>query len=450
MKWMGSALRIRHPRARGRALIFSLCLVLAACSPSGGEIRSPRGTLTPDRDREGPGEVAFIGGDGNLYTWNLLDAQPRTLTDDAGPRPDGSLRVYEELVWAPAGDRLAFIGLTRSAAGETTGSLFIVDANGEGKAEVYASEHEVPFYVYWAPDGERLSFLTTSADGDGLHLKLVSVSGGGARRLDTGQPYYWDWSPQGDALVVHVGAAPDGRLEFLTPAETVRLHPVPLEPALFQAPAWSPGGDTAVLAIRDAEGAPALALVDREGAIVRSLTRLQGAVAYSLSPDGERLAYIAGQRHAGLGLLGPLRVISIETGAVLASTEDALVYAFFWAPDGERVAYFAPSLVSPELESQEIVQQDDPGLRFGLHVLEASDGETRRLLVFEPTPSLLSVLPFHDQYQRSTTIWSPDSRSLIVPVVEEDGEANLWVVDVEESEAPRVLGPGVLGFWSRR
>ena len=53
----------------------------------------------------------------------------------------------------------------------------------------------MPIYLYWSPDGKQLSFLTSDTRGGPLALHIVPIDGGAEKVIDTGQPYYWSWSP---------------------------------------------------------------------------------------------------------------------------------------------------------------------------------------------------------------------------------------------------------------
>jgi hypothetical protein len=57
------------------------------------------------------------------------------------------------------------------------------------------------------------------------------------------------------------------------------------------------------------------------------------------------------------------------------------------------------------------------------------------------------VIFFFDQYQRSDTIWSPDSNWLVLsgrPLLDESG---IWLIQTSTLET-KLIGTGNLAFWS--
>ena len=69
------------------------------------------------------------------------------------------------------------------------------------------------------------------------------------------------------------------------------------------------------------------------------------------------------------------------------------------------------------------------------------------MAVFNPTDAFLQVLPFYDQYQRSGTIWSPDSRNLVLSDVDADGNNGIYVVGADGSQYHKIAD-GDVAFWS--
>jgi len=89
--------------------------------------------------------------------------------------------------------------------------------------------------------------------------------------------------------------------------------------------------------------------------------------------------------------------------------------AFDWAPKGDFAAY-----LTADANSQALVGD----------------------LTF------LNIFPFFDQYQRSATIWSPDSRYLVVSAIANESTQGLFIVPASGDFEPRFLTEGRLGFWS--
>ncbi len=129
--------------------------------------------------------------------------------------------------------------------------------------------------------------------------------------------------------------------------------------------------------------------------------------------------------------------------AVTTVVEDTLL-GFFWSPDGQKIAYFMP-----DLDSLEGAARGTSGLGVQAHVYDLASGGNRRLAIFEPTTAFFQVLPYFDQYHRSSTIWSPDSTHLVLSAVDEEGVPRIVVVEVASGTA-QPIAEGELAFWSAK
>jgi hypothetical protein len=66
-----------------------------------------------------------------------------------------------------------------------------------------------------------------------------------------------------------------------------------------------------------------------------------------------------------------------------------------------------------------------------------------------PSAEFLQTIPYFDQYHLSMTIWSPDSRYLVVTSRQDDSEdGSVLVVDSAGQEDPRHIGEGKMAVWS--
>lgn len=61
---------------------------------------------------------------------------------------------------------------------------------------------------------------------------------------------------------------------------------------------------------------------------------------------------------------------------------------------------------------------------------------------------MFSVLPYFDQFQRSATIWSPDSRLILFTALTAGGSPGLFVARADRTLTPRFLSSGDYAFWS--
>ena len=58
-----------------------------------------------------------------------------------------------------------------------------------------------------------------------------------------------------------------------------------------------------------------------------------------------------------------------------------------------------------------------------------------------------SYVPFADQYERSSTWWSPDSRAIVFAGAI-DGEEGVWVDLVDDERGAVRVADGDIAFWS--
>jgi Tol biopolymer transport system component len=124
------------------------------------------------------------------------------------------------------------------------------------------------------------------------------------------------------------------------------------------------------------------------------------------------------------------------------------VAGFFWSPDGKQLAYFVPALARPEEGQPTPAPEAGQGpIYLQMHVAQVRSGQSKLVSTFRPSEQFLNLLFTFDQYQRSATIWSPDSQYLVVPAT--DGQQHgLFIVPASGAFEPRFLTEGVLAFWS--
>jgi len=432
--------------------LFALALTSSACRLSQNLLRqNPINEIFKSQY----GLIAFVGTDGNIYTAGEdgEDVHPITMDAQLAAGLGEKERFYQFPTWSPDSEKLAFLGTTRSNDEIESVSLFIAAIGREELVEAYESKDEIPFYLFWAPNSTQVTFLTSKAGESDLSLQMVGAGQGEVQVLGTGQPFYWDWSPDHRRIITHTGGAaatrPDARLTLLELDNGIIESDLDLPPAAFQAPAWSPSGDELLLVGEGEEGQNALTLTDNQGIIKKSLVTSQGAIAFAWSPNGEKLAYLAGARPTAPILAGSLKVIDPDRPEQATSTADDQVVAFFWSPNSSQIAYFVPVIESP---GEELVQSGDPdsALKLSLRVLEASTGEAREIALFVPSGQLLNIIPFFDQYQRSDTIWSPDGQHLVYAALEPGMPPGIFVADVSGKASPTRIASGQFAFWSWR
>ncbi len=230
--------------------------------------------------------------------------------------------------------------------------------------------------------------------------------------------------------------------------EAVSEDGLSARPASFQAPAWSPDGKQALLAVTTDDGL-ALIVADQTGAEQARLATLDGGVAFGWSPNGKHVAYVSGEASA-LGMLGKLTIVNPRNAQEAVTLPEDAVIAFFWAPNSKELAYFVPEIISPTPQPGEDASQSGQVLVLHLFITDSA-GKSKQIATFIPTRDFYSILPYFDQYQHSTTLWSPDSQDLVLSAFTAgNGQAQqgVFVVHSSGNLEPRFLKEGTLGLWS--
>lgn len=397
--------------------------------------------------------IAYMDNDLNIQVIDSNGEHRLALTSDA--KPDNDL-AYIFPTWSPDSKRLAFVRIGGTSASPDA-TLVVSPATGGDSATIYESKALVPFYLYWSPDGQRIGFLAQS-DNE-IALMLGNADGKGeARKLESGSPLYWAWSPDSRTMLAHIGGSKrnsrTARLALLRLQSNDSPQTLTQGPAAFQAPQFSPDGSAILYGGTGDSDQDALYVADADGTHVQTVTNYKGSIAFAWSPDGKKIAWMTTPLNSEMPYLGPLFVGDREgKNAKQLGVED--VIAFNWSPDGKRIAYLTlatpgsqgcldcsrvPGLAAP--------MEQGRALQFRWRIADVEAGQTFTLVSFAPTANFISVLPFFDQYARSITYWSPDGKSFVYTQREEQGAGGVWVTDVVENAKPKRIADGTLAIWS--
>ena len=439
-----------QPKVVKKSPFFKVALAFLAISLACSSTIPFSISETPVPTPEAPlGLIAYVGNDGNIYTTDRNGKQLSAITQDAKLNPTGGQvgRIYQYPTWAPDGQRLAFARFSLSQSGSEV-SLFSALSNGKKPVNTFTSQNFQPFYLSWSPNSQIIAFL--GSDASGMAQYLVAASGGESKFISSGQPYYWDWSPDNHTLIVHIGGAssanPDARLAFIGLDGSNTKQELNLKPGSFEAPAWSPAGDVLALATQNDKGDDELILAGQDGKVKQVLTRLSGPVDFAWSPKGVYLAYAVFDP-AGSAPTVHLVVLDSTHPDLKNQVAQGGLVAFFWSPDGQKIAYFSLGGGGPSARSFQTVAQTKRSASLVVRVYDRISGETKEVGTFTPTVSFQQVLPFYSQYQRSATIWSPDGRNLVLSGVDSAGNNAIYTVGADGSQFHKIAD-GDLAFWS--
>jgi hypothetical protein len=333
----------------------------------------------------------------------LVLSQGVSAIDDAGGSSvlldpaDGA--VPSQPTWAPDG---TFAVWTEIASDGSSAAIAMGNESSQRRIE----GGTIPFFYGFSPNGDSLAYLGNDPNGGGVALGLLNVAAGTARLVDSGQPYYLDWSPDGSQLAVHANQSDI----YLLDTEGTRTD-LEVQLGLFQAPAFV--ADDRLLII----DGNSLALLDITSGDSLALAQVEEFGLFVPSPDGARVAFVDNSEAAP----GSLSVVSI-TGGDARQIENEPVVMFDWSPDGSKLLYLT-------------LAED------GLTPLVWTEQQTIRGERFLPTRTFFQAyLPFWDQYSRFLSLWRADGSGFVLPRTTGDAaEIAFYPVD---GSASRVLAQG--------
>jgi len=367
--------------------------------------------------------------------------------------PDGSDRIdlahngrvpTAAVIWSHDGQRLMFAESERNQS-----RISSARPDGQQTRVLYESERtSAPFYLYGSPDDRHVAFLLPdSAEGMQLHIAETDRPNS-AQAAVPGQPNYSSWSPDGRALLVHIGGARAEAYVGTYDLSAAATQTIETQPAAFQAPFWSPTGEARWLYARRSGSGGELVIGAEKAS--RTLAEFDDGITFGWSPDGRRVAYALNTRDSFL--YERLTVID------LAASSSQVVFkgnvlAFFWSPDSRKLAYLTGALVEPSpigraggLAAPAMPQRRT--LEVTWHVLDLISGRAIDLNTFQPTESFIYLIQYFDQFAQSAAVWSPDSRSLVYTGQPLIGKRGVYVIDAQDAARPRFVGPGDFAIWS--
>ncbi len=368
--------------------------------------------------------------------------------------PDGSHRIdlahtgrapIAALIWSHDGQHLIFA--------ESEGAHTRVTSarpDGQESRTLYEADRiRESFYLYGSPDDRHVAFLAPDAAG-AMQLYLAETDRpSSTRSAVSGQPNYSSWSPDSQALLVHIGGAGEEAFVGTYDLSAAQTQKIEMRPADFQAPAWSPTGEARWLYARQQGSRGQLVISDEKSS--HTLTEFDGGITFGWSPDGRYVAYAINTPSSFL--YEGLTVVSlVDSSSKVYLKGDVL--AFFWSPDGKKLAYLTGALVEPATVGRAGGQaaparQSRRILQVTWHVIDLSNGRTIDLNTFRPTEAFIYLIQYFDQFAQSVALWSPDSRSLVYAGQPLVGERGVYVIEAQDTVAkPRFAGTGDFAIWS--
>ncbi len=413
---------------RGWILIFAFLLLFACTTTEEYPI------LESGKPAIRSGSLVFTGTDGNLYVAEAGESSLIRLTK--GARFKSPSRSYSAYVWS---DRnLVYTTREFDREGSLSSSMYIARP-GERRRRVFTIKRFVPFYLYATADGSRVSYLGSEQGTGRQFMGSVDLDSSVRVSHGRGNPYFVSWSPDGNTLIRHIGpsfvvTASDLSFQHLdqvsgrtAPADEtldIPTESLDLAPGPFKTPDFSPDGSRIAVVLRDDEGL-SIHLIDAHGTDIEQIVDLdRSAASVAWSPDGDGMAYVDGAETQIRALVGRLAIKDLESGRTRQVSERAM--APFWSPNGKKLLYFEPE-ISRGQQGEQLLY------RVGLYAVE---NNTARIIArMRPAPAFAQqIIPFADQYERSHTIWSPDSRLVALNTTGRSGRPNVILLDTGAGE----------------
>ena len=385
--------------------------------------------------------IAFVLAQAGPPAVSINNAAPlNRLAVIAGERlytidPDGSDRIdlahngrvpTAAVIWSHDGQHLIFAESERAQS-----RLSSASPDGQETRVLYEAELiREPFYLYGSPDDRHVAFLASDPlESMQLHIAETDRPDS-ARAAVTGQPNYASWSPDSQALLVHIGGVRADAFVGTYNLSNATTQKIETRPSVFQAPFWSPAGQLPWLYARRSGSRGELVIGDAQDS--RALAEFDDGIAFGRSPDGQRVAYALNTPDSFL--YENITVVDLADSSSKVVFKGNNVLAFFWSPDGTQLAYLTGALVEPSpvgrtgglaaLNSAGRVsapQHDTPGAIFATtrqaagsdqraltqqrtlqvtwHVIDLASGRTNDLNSFEPTDSFIYLIQYFDQFE---------------------------------------------------
>ncbi|HEX2622947.1 MAG TPA: hypothetical protein VHL11_22460 [Phototrophicaceae bacterium] len=395
------------------------------------------------------GTLAYIGNDYNVYTFTPASSQNSVqLTTDAAPS-----HRYIYPTWSDD-NRLAYFCCDIQTSSTPVVEIYVSDTPDQSGTLIYNESEEIMTYAYWSPeacvdqpDCRDLAVLIGRATVAGFKVEIFHNTAGDTSavahdQVGTGSPFYFSWSPNGSQMLWQRN---NRRMDVFSLADmsSRQLNQIP---GGFAAPMWSPVDDRLLFGQLNTENLTTDLVVSEDDEITPLVERIGGLVAFNWSPDGKYIAYRILNRQG----YGNLIVIDAKTGAEIATSSVDNVVSFFWSPDSQSIAYVTPDIRrSGTFDASYSPQQQNDRLELIWSVLSLTNGTSQRFSVFSPTPEMVYILTYFDQFAQSHRLWSSDSHALVYGEVTLEGEPSVSILDIAGHNAvPFSVASGVLGIWS--
>jgi len=399
------------------------------------------------------GHIAFVGIDGNIHisdqSGNVVDV---TTDGQVGSTAKVS---YGAPTWSFDGKQIVYPRFQVDSKNKTQmTAVYTANLSGKDPHEVFSSAALAPFYFYWSPNDKEIGMLSqVLATPGSIEMGIIPATPQSPvadyHVINSDAPFYWVWSPGGESLIAHTqtGSAQDA-------PDYVRVIPATGNPkdftqlkanlGAFDTPAIAEGGHEIVLPIGTSDASD-LMVRNLQTGKERLLAKALGSVSYSLSPNGKWLAYID-QADSKDTSSRALHIVNMSDPRNSYEVKERPVFTFYWSPNSREIAYIVPpqsqSPVDPMFANNAKLPYAE------LQVINVSRRNSWSIAQFPITQAFLNQVPFNDQYQHSTTIWSPNSKYLVFSAYDAPGNPGIFVSEADGNIKPDLIASGEFPAWS--
>ena len=303
-------------------------------------------------------------------------------------------------------------------------------------------------YSLWSPNEKSIAFLVNSNDKTTLFISNNNLDH--PIQLIQGGPIWISWSSDSKYLLAHA----NGQHFLVNNDSNTPIIDLGLFSNSYNVPPWKPDEHSILITTQTSNNQFKSFEVDlNESTDVQKdedfITR--GLPSYLWNKNGKALAI--GTK--GRGVLWNGKNLSVHNELKIRrelnlnvfeyiSISDKII-SFFWSPDATKIAFIS---MSPK-----------PGI-FTLATLDLETKITTHLIDFSPTNDQLTMFQFFDQYAHSHSIWSPDSKSLVLAgnvesemkIINETSSSTNYIIVVDSinPETYKLIGTGEFATWSSK
>ena len=241
--------------------------------------------------------------------------------------------IYEALTGVPGvfDTRIAYV----TAEGSGINKLFqlkVADSDGYGDQTILETPSPI-LSPAWAPDGERLAYVTFGNDNSGATIWLQNLKTIKRQKLLEERVSSPAWSPDGRRLAVTLYR--DGNSDiYVFEISSRRLRRLTKHPGIDTEASWSPNGRHLVFT-SNRSGRPQIYRISAAGGRAERLTKVgRENLNASYSPDGKQLVMVTKQ-----GNKYQIGVFYVDSRELEILTDPSAVESPTFSPNGAMIMY---------------------------------------------------------------------------------------------------------------